>query len=57
LAQLTPDKPQQYGTLWTRSSVGSSDFSLEWKFRISGSEKGSYGDTLALIISNSKHKA
>lgn len=55
--RMTPDKPEQYGTLWTRSSVGTPDFSIEWKFRISGSEKSSYGDSLALIISDTKYKA
>lgn len=34
--KMTPDKPEELGTLWSRSTIATSDFSLEWKFRISG---------------------
>ncbi|CAM9749179.1 unnamed protein product [Scytosiphon promiscuus] len=55
--RMTPDKPDSVGTLWSRSPIGSSDISLEWKFRISGSEGVNYGDTIALIISPMKYRA
>lgn len=54
--RMTPDKADNVGTLWSRSTLASSDLSLEWKFRISGSEPVNYGDTLALIISPTKYK-
>eukprot|EP00752_Nemacystus_decipiens_P005062 g4596.t1 len=55
--RMTPDKTNEVGTLWSRSTLGSSDMSLEWKFRISGNEPTNYGDTIALIISPMKFKA
>ncbi|CAM9749252.1 unnamed protein product [Scytosiphon promiscuus] len=55
--RMTPEKPDSVGTLWSRVPVGSSDFSLEWQFRISGSEAVNHGDTIALIISPTKYEA
>ncbi|CAM9959851.1 unnamed protein product [Ectocarpus sp. 12 AP-2014] len=55
--RMTPDKPEELGTLWSRSTIATSDFSLEWKFRISGAEKVKYGDTIALVIAPMKYKA
>ncbi|CAM9385524.1 unnamed protein product [Pylaiella littoralis] len=54
--RMTPDKKDNVGTLWSRSPLGSADFSLEWKFRISGSDKTNYGDSMVLVISPMKYK-
>ncbi|CAM9996743.1 unnamed protein product, partial [Phaeothamnion confervicola] len=50
--RITPDKSGQRGFLWSRSPmmVEKDEFSLIFKFRISGGDERLFGDSLALFI-------
>jgi Legume-like lectin family len=52
--RLTPDMPNARGSLWSSAPLGTPEFSLEWKFRISGLEENGSGEHMGLWITNQK---
>ncbi|KAG5178459.1 legume-like lectin family-domain-containing protein [Tribonema minus] len=55
--RVTPDKPHQLGHVWSRTTLDSDDFSVIWKFRISGRQSETFGDFLALSITTAPRYA
>mmetsp|Transcript_3103 Transcript_3103/g.4750 ORF Transcript_3103/g.4750 Transcript_3103/m.4750 type:complete len:370 (+) Transcript_3103:83-1192(+) len=55
--RLTPDKPDQFGFVWSRQLLDSKDFSITWKIRISGDSKERYGNFLALSLTLDRKKS
>jgi len=48
--RLTPDRQSKKGALWSRKSLGTDNFSMTLKFRISGQGKKFFGDGMALWV-------
>lgn len=51
---MAADKPHQYGAAWSTRRLSNQDFSLHFKFRVSGSAQKWSGDSLALWLAKDK---
>jgi Legume-like lectin family len=50
--RLTPDTRWTRGSAWSQNALGHAEFSVEWKFRISGLDEKEGGESMGLFITD-----
>ncbi|PWN22005.1 hypothetical protein BCV69DRAFT_281910 [Microstroma glucosiphilum] len=54
--RLTQDKPHQAGYLWSRTPINNDNYEIEFEFRIDGKAGVTFGDGLALWLTDDRAK-